>query len=105
LICFFIVFIAHGQSRYSIDVNSSIDRSVSLSFFISQTKETIITNRAVRTKKRNATKESEKIKKHCYRIQTKEIKKRMRQSIKRAEYFNSGKIPIYVKLNKMLKNG
>jgi len=105
LICFFIGFIAHAQSHYSIDVNSSIDRSVSLSFIISQTKETIKTTRAVRTKKRYATKDSDKIRKHIYRIQTREIKKRMRQSMKKAYYFNSGKTPIYVKLNKMLKNG
>jgi len=105
LICFFIVSVSYSQIRYSIDVNSDIERRVSLRFFITQTAESFKTNRAVRIKKRISTKESAKIRKHIYRIQTRETKKRMHQSVKKADYFNSGKIPIYVKLNKMLKNG
>jgi len=42
-------------------------------------------------------KKSKKIRNHAYRIQTHEVKKRMKKSKKTAEYFNRGKVPLSVK--------
>jgi hypothetical protein len=105
LICLFIGTLAFSQNRYSIDINPVEERMVPIGYFIQQTAESFKSNVAFRKKKRNEKKESDKIRKHVHRIQTKEIKKRMRQSLKKAENFNKGKIPLIVKLNKLLGNG
>lgn len=91
-----------AQYKYSIDIKTQKTRSVPLKYRIAKTKESIKTNSELRKKKKSALKSAKKIKKHAYRIQTRETKKRMKMSEKKAEYFNKGKVPLGVKLKNLL---
>jgi hypothetical protein len=91
-----------AQYKYSIDIKTQKSRSVPLKYRITKAKESIKTNKELRKKKRSAIKSSKKIKKHTYRIQTREVKKRMKMSNKKAENFNKGKVPLGVKLKKII---
>jgi len=67
-----------------------------------QMKETVKTDREYRKRKRETLKESKRIRKHTYSIQSRQVKQRMRKAYKKAEMFNEGKEPMVVKLKKLL---
>lgn len=91
----------NAQYHYSIDIEAKKSRRVPLKYAIVRLKETTKTSRELKKKKRNEIKSSKKIKKHTYSIQKYEVKKRMRKSAKKAEYYNKGKVPMVVKLKKI----
>jgi len=105
IICFFIITKAFSQNRYSIDVNANIDRKASIGYILADAINTRKEDRIKLKEKRIDAKISDKTRKHAYRIQTRKTKKRMRELEKKAYYFNSGKLPVLVKINKILKNG
>jgi len=97
--------IASAQKNYSIDINAQKKRSVSIGFFIQQSKEKIKSAGKNRKRKRAEIKLSKKIRKHTYSIQTKEVKKRMKKSGKKAKRYNRGKPAICVKLKNFFRYG
>ena len=104
LFCFnFKILNAQLQYRYSIDIETKNSRRVPLKYTVNEAKENFKESTEHRKKKRIELKLSKQIRKHIYSIQTREVKKRMRKSRKKAEYFNREKVPLSVKLKKMFK--
>jgi hypothetical protein len=94
-----------AQKNYSIDFGTLTNRRVPISYFIEQTQQNIKVSAQVRKEHRLENRESRRIRKHTYAIQTKEVKKRMKESRKKADFYNRGKKPLRVKLKKVLGNG
>lgn len=95
--------IANAQYRYSIDIETAKSRRVPLKFAINEAKVNLKESTEHRKKKKLELKASKQIRKHTYSIQTRKVKKRMNKSLKKAECFNRGKVPISVKLKKMYR--
>ncbi len=93
-----------AQGKYSIDVKSK-DRKVPVSYFVNQTKVQFKDAREWRKMKRIKDKGSKKTKRHVYNIQTREVKKRMKKSERKSDNYNRGKIPLGVKLKRLILNG
>ena len=89
IICFnFKIVNAQLQYRYSIDIETKKSRRVPLKYAVNEAKENFKESAEHRKKKRIKLKTSKQIRKHTYSIQTRKVKKRMRNSRKKAEYFN-----------------
>ncbi len=93
-----------AQGKYSIDMKSK-DRRVPVSYAFNDKKNQFENARVWRKNKRIEDKVSKKTKKHIYSIQTHEVKKRMRKAEKKANNFNRGKVPLGVKLKRIIENG
>lgn len=98
IICATLVF---SQDKYSIDVKIK-QRRVPVKYFVNESKTKFVEARAWRKRKRIENKTSKKIRKRTYRLQTKEVKKRMKRSEQKAQIFNRGKLPLSVKLRKLI---
>lgn len=92
----------NAQYSYSIDINTNSARNVPLKYAVTQARKNIKKSAKLREKKRNTLKDSKKIRKHTYSIQTREVKKRMRKTSKKADNYNKGKVPMVVKLKNIL---
>lgn len=84
----FLAFSGKAQTKYSIDLKPPKERRVPVKYFIEQTKSNVKESSEIRKKHRALRKESRKIRRHTYHIQTKKVKRRMRRSFKEAEEFN-----------------
>jgi hypothetical protein len=100
-------FFCQGQNQYiySIDIKPTKERRVPVKYYIEQVKLNVKTSNAIKEKHRVLRKNSKKIRKRTYNIQTHAVKKRMRKSLKEAENYNRGKMPLRVKLIKLFNNG
>lgn len=90
--------------RYSIDVKEQKNRRVPLVFWLTETKSNFSEAKEWRKNKRIEERNSKKIRKHAYKIQKGYVQKRMKQSLKRAEWHNENKLPLLVKIKKR-RNG
>lgn len=89
------------QDKYSIDVKIK-NRRVPVKYFVNESKTKFIEAKQWRKQKRIENKTSKKIRKRTYRLQTREVKKRMKRSEQKAQIFNRGKDPLSVKLRKLI---
>ena len=91
---------AQYSFRYSIDINKTKNRRVALKEKIETTKKQLKENLNTNKKHRIQDRDSRKVKRHTYKIQDKKVKKRMKKSKKKAEYYNQNKIPFIIKLKR-----
>lgn len=91
-----------AQYQYSIDIEVKKARRVPVKFAVLKAFDSVDASMEHRKKKRGELKRSKKLRKHIYRIQSREVKKRMRKSRKKAENNNRGKVPLGVKLKNCL---
>ncbi|MDD3773419.1 MAG: hypothetical protein PHC38_12315 [Weeksellaceae bacterium] len=103
----FVSVSVQGQrnTRYSVDLNPPDKRRVPLEYFIEQTKTNFKEASELRKKRRINKKVSRKIQKHTYNNQTSAVKKRMRQSAKKADEFNDGKRSFKERIIKLCRHG
>lgn len=103
----FISVLAQGQSntRYSVDLDPPDKRRVPLNYFIQQTKTDFKDASELRKKRRINKKVSKKIRKQTYNNQSKAVKKRMRESAKKADEFNEGKRSFKERIIKLCRHG
>lgn len=94
-----------AQGRYSIDVKNKNNRDLPIAYIISQTGMQIKEAKEWRKNNRLERKISRKTERRFYHIQTQEVKKRMKRSEKKAENYNRGKVPLRVKLKRLMSNG
>jgi hypothetical protein len=103
----FVSISAQGQSndRYSVDLKTPDKRRVPLEYFIKQTKADLKNASEIRKKRRLNKKVSKKIRKQTYNNQTNAVKRRMRQSAKKADEFNDGKRSFKERIIKLCRHG
>ena len=89
------------KNRYSIE-NNVKNRRIPIKFFLKQTKESLILELKTRKKRRVSKRISRKIIRHTYSIQTHKTKQRMRKTRKEAEDYNQRRIPLKLKIKKIL---
>jgi preprotein translocase subunit SecF len=92
---------AQYSFRYSLDLKSPKKRRVPIGEKIVIKKEQLKKNVETNKKHRIQNRDSRKVRRHTYRLQSKEVKKRMKKSKKKAEYHNKNKIPLKIKLKQM----
>ncbi|MDA3891934.1 MAG: hypothetical protein PF517_09770 [Salinivirgaceae bacterium] len=104
--CVFIFFSGvtqlKAQYQYSIDIGVQKSRRVSFKYFIGSAKKEFIEAREWRKNKKIEKKSSKRIRKHTYKIQKSEVRKRMKKSKKTAERHNKGKVPLLIKLKRLI---
>lgn len=91
-----------AQYKYSIDIKERKTRKVPLKYRVTQAKQDFKLYLEIKKRRRVANRVSRVTIRHTYRIQTAEVKRRMRKSKKRAENHNKGRVPLIVKFKKLL---
>lgn len=103
LIFLFCSNLANAQGKYSIDSKKLKNRRIPVAYFISESAKELKVAHEWRKRNRMEQRDSRKIRKHTYSIQTKEVKKRMKHSVDKAQRYNEGKIPFNEKIKKLIK--
>lgn len=105
IFCLGFLFNVNAQGKYYIDGKKMNERHVPLKYLISETSNQIKDAHEWRKNNRREEKNSKQTKKHIYKNQTSMVKKRMKRSEKKSKNYNRGKVPLSVKLKRIISDG
>ncbi len=91
-----------GYWRYSFDLQKTENRHITIKEWVTTNKQTLQQNHQANKKKQAFKKAERKTEKHTYKIQTKAVRKRMKETRNLAEAYNEGKVPLKIKVKRLI---